>query len=97
MSYIPEVNDYVIWDDYVQGWIYFKGKEYITIEMNVKPKNHENYQASSIHANDRLLVLCYHQQWKELTYIKSRTSIYEDSGNLETLGKGTRTEGNEER
>lgn len=86
--YEPEVNDYVIMDEHVQGWVYFKSKEYITIEMNVKPKNLENYQASSIHANDRLLVLCYHQQWKDLKYIKSRQSIYETD--LETLGEGIR-------
>ena len=85
--YEPEVNDYVIMDDYVQGWVYFKSKEYITIEMNVKPKNRENYQASSIHANDRLLVLCYANQWKELTYIRSRESIYEED--MEIVGEGT--------
>ena len=90
MSYEPQINDYVIWDEYVRGWIYFKGVEYVTIEMNVKPKSTENYQASSIHANDRLLVLCYVNQWKELTYIRSRQSIYEK--NVETVGKGTGSE-----
>ena len=78
MSYIPEVNDYVTWKNDLKGWIYFKCKEYITIEMNVKPKNDVNYKASSIHANDRLLVLCYQDQWKELNYIKSRESIHEE-------------------
>lgn len=92
--YEPQVNDYVILDQYVQGWVYFKGKEYITIEMNVKPKNPENYQASSIHANDRLLVLCYINQWKNLKYIKSRQSIYEED--METVGKGTGSESIEE-
>lgn len=78
MSYIPEVNDYIIWEKgRVEGWIYFKDKEYITIEIGVKPKNEENYEACSLHRNDRLLVLCYNNQWKELTYVKSRESVNE--------------------
>tara|TARA_R100001082_G_C4294406_1_gene129605 strand:+ start:89 stop:397 length:309 start_codon:yes stop_codon:yes gene_type:complete len=54
MSYIPEVNDYVIWDEgkygVIEGWVYFKcppleerkgftvHQRYITIETGVKPK-----------------------------------------------------------
>jgi len=77
--YVPQVNDYVIWNDGkgVQGWVYFKCKEYITIEIGVKPKTQENYQACSIHRNDRLMVLCYDSQWKELEYVKSRESRHE--------------------
>ena len=78
MSYEPNINDFVIWKFNVRGWVYFKCSNYITIEMNVKPKDDDNYQASSIHANDRLLVLCYTNQWKELEYIKSRESVYEE-------------------
>jgi len=77
MSYVPKVNDYVTWKRDVEGWVYFKDSDYITIEVLVKPKNQINYKASSIHANDRLLVLCYQKQWNELNYVKSRTSIYE--------------------
>ena len=96
MSYIPKVNDYIIWKNNIRGWIYFKTKEYLTIEMNVKPKNDENYQASSIHANDRLLVLCYHNQWKELTYIRSRESIYEKEKDvMEIMGESTGSESDE--
>lgn len=77
--YVPQVNDYVIWNDGkgVQGWVYFKCNEYITIEIGVKPKTQENYQACSIHRNDRLMVLCYDSQWKELEYVKSRESRHE--------------------
>jgi hypothetical protein len=75
--YEPQINDYVRWTKGVEGWVYFKDNEYITIEISVKPKNKENYQACSIHRNDRLMVLCYHSQWKELVHIKSRESIYE--------------------
>ena len=74
--YEPKVNDYVKWKNHIEGWVYFKGKEYITIEMGVKPKDDENYEACSIHRNDRLLVLCYKQQWKELTYVGHRADKY---------------------
>jgi hypothetical protein len=78
MSYEPQVNDYVQWTKGVEGWVYFKDKEYITIEQSVRPKNNENYLACSIHRNERVLVLCYPNQWKELVYIKSRESVYEE-------------------
>jgi hypothetical protein len=92
--YEPQVNDYVYWNDRVEGWVYFKDEEYITIEIGVKPKDDENYQACSIHRNDRLLVLCFADQWNELTYVKSRDSRYEEEKNImETLGKGNRRKG----
>lgn len=78
MSYVPKVNDYVRWKNDIQGWIYFKDSEYLTIEVLVKPKDEFNYRASSIHANNRLLVLCYSNQWNELKYVRTRQSIYED-------------------
>ena len=41
-SYIPKVNDYVIWDKGIygkdEGWVYFFSEEYITIETAVKPR-----------------------------------------------------------
>ena len=43
--YEPKVNDYVQWTEYVEGWVYFKCDEYISIEMSVKPKDCENYEA----------------------------------------------------
>jgi len=92
--YEPKVNDYVYWDHRVEGWIYFKGKEYITIESNVRPKTFENYSACNIHRNDRLLVLCYQNQWNELQYVRSRESVHEEEEqNVEILGEGTRREG----
>lgn len=92
--YEPQVNDYVTWKSHIEGWIYFKSQEYITIEVGVKPKNNENYEACSIHRNDRLLVLCYHNQWKELKYIKSRKSVYEkEKKYVEMVGQSTGGEG----
>ena len=73
----PQVNDYVKWKKDVEGWIYFADKEYITIEYNVRPKDKVNLECCPIHKNERLLVICYKEQWKELKYIKSRKSIHE--------------------
>ena len=78
MSYEPQINVYVKWTKGVEGWVYFKDKEYVTIEVSVRPKNCENYKACCLHRNERLLVLCYVNQWKELEYVKTRQSVYEE-------------------
>lgn len=91
MNYDPQINDYVVWNDGrgVEGWVYFKCKDYITIEHSVRPKDPENYYACSLHRNERLLVLCYKKQWEELEYIKSRQSVYEEEKkSMEMVGKG---------
>lgn len=96
MSYEPQVNDYVTWKHHIEGWVYFKGDEYITIEVNVRPKNCENYEACSLHANERLLVLCYNNQWNELTYLHSRESVYEEKKYcVATVDKSIWTESDE--
>jgi len=83
MTYVPKVNDFVIWDlgKNIQGWVYFKCEEYVTIEMLVKPKDEQNYEACSLHRNDRLLVICYKNQWHELEYVKTRESVHEEEKN----------------
>ena len=78
MSYEPQVNDYIFWKKGVEGWVYFKDTEYITIEVAVRPKSEDNYQACSLHRNERLLVVCYKEQWSELEYVKTRESVYEE-------------------
>ena len=96
MSYEPEVNDYVTWKNDVEGWVYFKDKQYITIEQSVRPKNPQNYQACSLHKNERVLVLCYKNQWKELQYIKSRPSKHEEKKNtVEIMGESIGSESDE--
>lgn len=72
MSYEPQVDDYVKWSRDVEGWVYFKDRDYITIEALVKPKDEENYEHCSLHRNHRLLVVCYREQWKQLEYVKRR-------------------------
>jgi hypothetical protein len=78
MNFEPYVNDYVKWTRGIEGWVYFKHEEYITIETDVWEKSKEDYKFCPIHRNDRVLVLCYTYQWNELTYIKSRKSVYEE-------------------
>ena len=34
-EYTPIVDDYVKWKD-IEGWVYYKGDEYLTIEVGVK-------------------------------------------------------------
>ena len=75
--YVPKVNDYVIWKPYVKGWVYYKDESYITIEARVRPKDEVNLLDSPFHANNRLLVICYPDQWKELQYVRTRQSIHE--------------------
>jgi hypothetical protein len=85
MKYDPQVNDYVEWVKGVEGWIYYKDNEYLTIETRVRPKDNINLLHAPFHSNNRLLVICYENQWKDLKYIKSRNSIYEEEENfLET-------------
>ena len=78
MKYDPQVNDYVIWKPHIKGWVYYKDTEYLTIETRVKPKDNINLLDAPFHANNRLLVICYQNQWGELNYVKSRKSIYEE-------------------
>ena len=45
MPYTPEVDDYVQWNKEkhsVEGWVYYKDQEYITIEIGVKCKDEED-------------------------------------------------------
>jgi hypothetical protein len=81
ITYEPQINDYVVWTKGVEGWVYFKCDEYITIEHIVRPKDEVNLECCPIHANERLLVICYVEQWNQLEYIKSRQSIYEEEQN----------------
>lgn len=79
-SYEPKLNDYVVWNDDkgVEGWVYFKCKDYVTIEAQVKPKDDVNLKHCSLHRNDRLLVLCYRDSWSQLNYVRSRSSVFEE-------------------
>jgi len=71
--YIPKVNDYVKWK-HMEGWVYFKDEEYISIEIAVKDKL---CNKGSFHKKDHLLILCYQNQWNQLEYVTSRESVYD--------------------
>lgn len=73
VSYDPVVNDYVKWRK-LEGWVYFRCEDYITIEIGVKDKCDENIQHCPIHKKYHCLVLCYSHQWNELKYVRSRIS-----------------------
>ena len=76
-SYIPKVNDYVIWDkgEYGrdEGWVYFFSEEYITIETGIKPRPDAECEGSR-HQFIHTLLLCHAEFWKDLQYVKSRKS-----------------------
>ena len=73
--------------------MYFKDKEYITIEVLVTPRHQDDIGHTPFHSNDRLLVICYTGEWKELKYVRSRKSKYEEENSMALVGKSTRKEG----
>lgn len=76
LVYKPKVHDYVKWKG-LQGWIYWIDPErrYLTIEIMVREKTEESYKDCSLHRNERCLVLCYPENWKDLEYVKSRKDV----------------------
>ena len=78
--YEPKVNDYVQWENGkgVEGWVYFKDSSYITIETQVWPKHPDDVKNGTHHRNERTLVICYPESWKELKYVKTRNHIYDE-------------------
>ena len=80
MSYVPKINDYVKWNKngvIHEGWVYFVDNLYITIEIGVKPKPNCEYTREEKHKFIHTLLLCFPEQWKDLTYVKRRKSVYE--------------------
>ena len=80
-SYIPEVDDYVRWNKgkhNVEGWVYYKDSQYITIETGVKCKDEEDIQNCPIHEKTHTLVLCFPEYYHQLKYVKSRNDKYDE-------------------
>ena len=74
-SYSPQVDDYVKWHhngSVDEGWVYFKGDEYLTIEVSVKDKPKCEYTKEEKHKKVHCLVVCHHWFWNELEYVKNR-------------------------
>ena len=81
MPYTPEVDDYVCWHKEkhsVEGWVYFKDQEYITIEIGVKCKDTEDIVNCPIHQKTHTLVLCFPEYYHQLEYIKTRANKYDE-------------------
>ena len=68
MTYSQKVDDYVKWRK-LEGWVYFKCSDYITIEISVKDKPDN---CVDFHKKVHCLVLCYSADWHEVQYVKSR-------------------------
>ena len=76
-SYSPRVDDYVRWEHnghIDEGWVYFVGDEYLTIEVSVKDKPKCEYTKDEKHKKVHCLVVCYNWYWNELEYVKNRRS-----------------------
>ena len=76
-KYEPQVDDYVVWSrngDKDEGWVYFKCDQYITIETHVRPKPKCRYAKNDPHKYIHTLLLCQHNVWYQLKYIKNRRS-----------------------
>ena len=81
MSYEPSVDDYVRWNKEqhsVEGWVYYKDSEYITIEIGVRCKDEENVVACPMHEKTHTLVLCFPEYYHQLQYIKTRANKYDE-------------------
>jgi hypothetical protein len=61
-----------------EGWVYFKCDDYITIETYVWEKDQENYEDCPYIVWIEFWFSVIRYQWNELTYIKSRKSVYEE-------------------
>ena len=71
MSYVPIVDDYVKWRN-IEGWVYYVGEEYITIEVSVKDKP-DNYV--TFHRKMHCNVVCPSWNWDELKYVMNRRDM----------------------
>lgn len=78
MTYVPDVNDYVVWTDtlgkVIEGWIYFVDSTYITIEIGVRDKPECPYESTVLHKKTHCCVLCFPENYHQLEYICSRPS-----------------------
>lgn len=86
--YEPKVNDYVLWNKPnfpIEGWVYFKDHEHITIEIGVNDKNKEQLVHGTHHRKDHILVVCPVWCWNELNYVKKRS--FKEENSMESLGK----------
>ena len=74
-SYSPQVDDYVKWHhngSVDEGWVYFKGDEYLTIEVSVKDKPKCEYTKEEKHKKVHCLVCLLYTSPSPRDYAASR-------------------------
>ena len=75
--YQPEVNDYVKWKvklgQDLEGWVYFKSSDYITIEISTKPRPQCDLSTFK-HKRIHTCILCFPHDYQDLTYVATRPS-----------------------
>ena len=79
MTYIPQIDDYVVWiKNGIEHkcWVYFVDDLYITIETGIKPKPNFEYTKNEKHKYIHTLLLCHPQYWKDLEYVHTRKNKY---------------------
>lgn len=78
--YEPKLHDYIKYysgNHVHEGWIYFRGDEYISIELGVKDKPHCDI-TNHKHCKTHILLVCPSWDWDKLEYIKSRRDFHDD-------------------
>ena len=90
MKYIPQVDDYVIWERSTghidKGWVYFVDNDYITIETGVKDKPNCEYTVEEKHKKIHILVVCHNYYWNQLLFL-IRLYLLQWSQKLEMINK----------
>jgi hypothetical protein len=79
-EYVPKLHDYVKWNhegDVYEGWIYYCGEDYISIELGVKDKPICELTDHHIHRKNHILLVCPKWDWHELEYVKCRKDFYD--------------------
>lgn len=80
-TYVPQLHDYVRYRTgkmIHEGWIYYKGDEYISIELGVTDKPHCDITTHR-HKKNHTLLVCPNWDWDKLEYVTSRKDYYDES------------------
>jgi len=81
-EYKPRLHDYVKWhqkNETLEGWVYYCGDDYISIEIGVKDKPNCEYTKNEKHKKIHVLVVCQNWYWHQLEYITYRENFYDES------------------
>ena len=79
--YKPKLHDYVKYyrgGITHEGWVYYVGEDYISIELGVKDKPSCRYTRDELHKKTHILLVCPSWDWDKLEYVKSRRDFHDD-------------------